>query len=274
MMEIKKVLILAKTYPTPSKKHIETSCIAGIDDKGEMIRLFPVPFRLLDGSKQFKKWEWINIRTKKAKNDRRKESHTVLISEDSPQSLTIIDSKHWGERAKNLSKVPTYTSFEELEKARQEKGITLAILKPLQINQLIIEPELEPQWSKEELNKLQQDMRQLNFTFEHSSKTVHKLKKLPYHFYYEYSYIYGDEERTKKSKITDWEAGALYWNCAKFPDWEQRFRNKFEKEMIQKNAYFLMGTIHRFPDKWLIISVIYPPQSMQVQEKEVQGSLF
>lgn len=145
-MEIKKVLILAKTYPSPSKKYIETSCVAGIDDKGEMIRLFPVPFRRLDVAKRFKKWEWINIRTYKAKRDKRKESYSVYLSNDSPRLLKVIDSKHWGERAELLSKVPTYDSFEELEEARREKGITLAILKPKKINKLIIESETDPEW--------------------------------------------------------------------------------------------------------------------------------
>ena len=41
-----RVLILAKTYPSPSAHHIETSCVAGITEAGQMRRLFPVPYRL------------------------------------------------------------------------------------------------------------------------------------------------------------------------------------------------------------------------------------
>jgi hypothetical protein len=52
----KKILITVKTYPLPSKKSIEASCTAGITEEGKWIRLFPLPFRLLEHSKQFKKY--------------------------------------------------------------------------------------------------------------------------------------------------------------------------------------------------------------------------
>jgi hypothetical protein len=35
---------------------------------------------------------------------------------------------------------------------------------------------------------------------------------------------------------------------------------------------FLMGTIHRFPNQWLIVSLIYPPKLPT--EPPRQGSLF
>jgi hypothetical protein len=54
------ILGLCKTYPSPSGKHVETSCVAGMDPKGRLIRLFPVPFRLIDGAQQFRKWQWIS----------------------------------------------------------------------------------------------------------------------------------------------------------------------------------------------------------------------
>ena len=49
-----RILILCKTYPSPSGKHIETSCVAGLEEGGRLIRLFPVPFRLVGDEKQFK----------------------------------------------------------------------------------------------------------------------------------------------------------------------------------------------------------------------------
>ena len=39
---IKRILILAKTYPSPSAQHIETSCVADIDEHRMMRRLYPV----------------------------------------------------------------------------------------------------------------------------------------------------------------------------------------------------------------------------------------
>lgn len=51
--DYKRILILYKTYPSPSAKHVETSCVAGMDDSGRLIRLFPVPFRLITDDQQF-----------------------------------------------------------------------------------------------------------------------------------------------------------------------------------------------------------------------------
>ena len=42
-----RVLILCKTYPSPSAKYAETSCVAGMTEDGRLIRLYPVPFRLV-----------------------------------------------------------------------------------------------------------------------------------------------------------------------------------------------------------------------------------
>jgi hypothetical protein len=46
-------------------------------------------------------------------------------------------------------------------------------------------------------------------------------------------------------------------------DWERPFRDKFWKALPASDLMFLMGTIHRFPDQWLIVSVIYPPKRLQ-----------
>ncbi|MDB6134917.1 MAG: hypothetical protein JWM59_3160 [Verrucomicrobiales bacterium] len=47
-------VILAKTYPQPSVKYRETTCVAAITDQRQFRRLFPVPFRFLSGDQQFK----------------------------------------------------------------------------------------------------------------------------------------------------------------------------------------------------------------------------
>src|SRR5580704_4902715 len=74
-----RILILCKTYPSPSGKHVETSCVAGMEDDGRLIRLFPVPFRLIGDKNQFKKWQWITARIEKAPRDHRPESYKVFL---------------------------------------------------------------------------------------------------------------------------------------------------------------------------------------------------
>ena len=264
----KQVLILTKTYPSPSAKHIETSCVAGIDNNGRMVRIYPVPYRLLDKFQQFSKWQWIDAIFEKATDDARKESYRILLSDDSPKIINKIDSKNWHKRAEQLSKVPTFTSYEEMDQARVHNGVTLAILKPKKIINLEIVKEKNPEWNIEEKHKLRLDHGQDDL-FSPSTKTK-ALRKLPYHFYYNYIYNFNGIDILRKNKIVDWEAGALYWNCAKKSNWEELFRQKFEHEFMNRDISFLMGNIHRFYEQWLIIGVIYPPKTTQIEESGIQ----
>ena len=74
-----RILILCKTYPSPSARYVETSCVAGMTEHGRLIRLFPVPFRLVEDEQQFKKWQWITARVRRAQDDARPESHRVSV---------------------------------------------------------------------------------------------------------------------------------------------------------------------------------------------------
>ncbi|NKC02398.1 hypothetical protein HED55_00345 [Ochrobactrum haematophilum] len=73
-----KALILCKTYPSPSSKYVELSCVAAALESGELIRLFPVPFRLLKDDAKFAKWQWVEARIEHSK-DGRPESHYIKI---------------------------------------------------------------------------------------------------------------------------------------------------------------------------------------------------
>jgi hypothetical protein len=57
----KRVYILVKTYPTISRKYAELVCTAGILEDGSWIRLYPIPFRLLEDDQKFPKYTWIEV---------------------------------------------------------------------------------------------------------------------------------------------------------------------------------------------------------------------
>lgn len=60
-MAKEKVLIAVKTYPTLSKKYTELVCTAGFKEDGTWIRIYPSPFRLLNDSQKYKKYQWIEL---------------------------------------------------------------------------------------------------------------------------------------------------------------------------------------------------------------------
>ena len=93
------LLILAKTYPSPSTTYRETTCVAALNRAGQMRRLFPVPYRLLDGRDQFVKWEWIKASTSTTGGDARPESRRINADSIERSSNVIkIKDGDWSER--------------------------------------------------------------------------------------------------------------------------------------------------------------------------------
>lgn len=74
----KRILIWGKTYPELSIRYAETVCTGGTDEEGNLIRLYPIPFRYLAPESSFKKYQWITARICKADDDTRRESHKIL----------------------------------------------------------------------------------------------------------------------------------------------------------------------------------------------------
>lgn len=269
-----RILVLAKTYPSPSAQYVETSCVAGISEEGAMRRLYPVPFRMIEEGQQFKKWQWIDVRVEKASRDHRVESHKLYVD-------TIIcgkvvkTTKEWCSRWEWLEKVPRFDSFDAIEAARLDDGISIALLRPKRLLTLEITKARNQVWTEDEREKLMREQMQGDlFSEAEATRQVKELRKVPFDFHYRYVCDTPDGEKEHRHKIVDWEAGALFWNChhRHGPEWEAPFRAKLEEELSGRDLMFLMGNQHRFQDQWLIISLIYPPKRKPVDLR--QGSLF
>jgi hypothetical protein len=249
-----KILILTKTYPSPSTKYRETSCVAGINDSGEMRRLFPVPYRLLSGELQFNKWQWIKASIKKAEDDHRPESYHIDV--DTIVRLQKVSTNHnWAERI-SLIQDKIVNDFSIL--INQSSTLpTLGFVKPISFR-LQIKDNPQPDWTDSEKNKLIRDG--LFDSIETLNRTP--LEKIPYDFYYEYTCNNNGIENIYKHKIIDWEACELYRNCRSShgDQWEIPFRKKLEEEFSRKDLILLMGNMHRFPTTWLIVGLVYPPR--------------
>jgi hypothetical protein len=271
---VERILILAKTYPSPSAQYVETSCVAGISQDGVMRRLYPVPFRMIEEGQQFKKWQWIDVRVEKANKDHRPESHKLYV--DTIACGDVIDTKkEWSARWEWLDKIPAFDSVDAIDAGRLNDGLSIALLRPKRLLGLDITKARHQEWTDEEKEKLMREQMQGDlFSEAEAKRQVKELRKVPFDFHYRYVCDTPEGEKNHKHKIVDWEAGALFWNCRRDHgvDWEAPFRAKLEGQLGGKDLMFLMGNQHRFQDQWLIISLVYPPKRKPVEVR--QGSLF
>lgn len=265
-----RILILCKTYPSPSAKYAETSCVAGMDEAGNLIRLYPVPFRLITGDQQFAKWQWIEALIERSPADRRPESHKIGV--DSICAGKTLPAGDWHERRALLDRLVVYESFDALEAARMDSNVTLGLIKPLRITALRIQKSASEKWTPEEIEKLESLQRQPSLFEEQERASIRRLEKVPFDFHYVYECLVKGEIKSHTHKIVDWEAGQLYRNVYRkhgAKGWEVPLRRKLETELPERDLMLLMGTIHRFPGQWLIVSLIYPPKPQSANDHQI-----
>lgn len=243
-----KILILCKTYPSPSAKHVETSCVAGMTTDGRLLRLYPVPFRLMNDQSQFKKWQWIEADIEKSRDDHRPESHRIRADTITVLGDPIPTADSWAARRAQLALIPQFESFTALEQARVAHGATLGLVPAGEVLSLEIKAARQPEWTDEERQKLIQQQVQGDLFADREAAALRTLRKIPFDFHYRF-----------RSPMEP----AGHENRLKIVDWEPAFRDKFGKALPASDLKFLLGTIHRFPDQWLIVSVIYPPKQPQ-----------
>ena len=246
------ILITVKTCPNPSTKYVESSCTAGFTRDREWLRLYPLPFRMLDGEQKFKKYQWIRARIKKATDDTRPESHKIDC--DSIQLLheSLSPARNWAQRQSFLEPVRR-RSMEEIWHEQELDNISLGFFQPKRIERLIIEP-ASPHWTKKQLACLQQQ----NFMLQDDLKS---LEKIPYDFKYRY---WCDDPACNghTQKIVDWEIYQSYRNWRErygSGDWQEKLGERYELEMQNKNdTHFFVGTMRAHPKSWIVIGLFYP----------------
>lgn len=99
-MERMKVLITVKTYPIPSAKYDELVCTAGVREDGGFVRLYPINFRDLPFSQQYRKYQWIEVDADKHRGwDARKESYRPNCDTIKLLGEPVRTGGNWAERA-------------------------------------------------------------------------------------------------------------------------------------------------------------------------------
>lgn len=266
-----RVLITVKTYPTLSTKYGETVCTAGVKEDGTWVRIYPVPFRRLEESERYRKFDWVECQLVRRKADPRPESFSPVDPGELTPIAHIDTSDRWRERRRLLLQTAkVYDRLDELIEGAKSNEVSLAVFKPTKITGFIWEKE-DRDWSQEKLRQMRTLHSQLDL-FEDNSwrQTFQLIPKLPYSFSYRFEDATG---RYSELQVLDWEAGALYWNCLKSTQGDEpgalaKVRSKYFDTFLNTNLHFFLGTTQQFhqvaPNPWVIIGVLpipYDPQA-------------
>jgi hypothetical protein len=238
-----RVLITVKTYPLPSRSYTELVCTAGLLNGEKWIRVYPIPYRLLQDQQKYPKYSWIELNLTRKKDDFRPESYSPKLGVDEPIKVfeQIGTENEWAAR-KSYVLNEVFTSMSELiELAKKPNNRkSLATLKPSRIVNFFIEED-EREWKL----SWQHQLSQLNI-FEQSQRSNPKIiKKLPYKFFYQFLSEGDKEPRTMM--IEDWEIGALFWNCLYRVDGDEQaalkmVKQKYLDEFSKRDLYFFIST--------------------------------
>jgi len=276
-MPRKKILLSVTTYPLPSRNYDELVCTAGFLEDGSWIRLYPVPLSFLyelksSGVVQRTKYTWIELDVEKRTDDFRPESHSPRDYEfkDLVVGERLNTDHNWDARKKIcLNKV--YTNLAQLwEDSEAPSNVSLATFKPTKITGFEVEADTtdwKPVWLA-----LQQQLSLFSNTPEEPRKVF---PKVPYKFYYRFE---DDAGQSSRLMIEDWEIGALYWNCLRDAEGDEKkalekVRLKYDVDFrLNKDIYLFLGTtkewhFRRARNPFVIIGVFYP-------KKETQLTLF
>jgi hypothetical protein len=151
-------------------------------------------------------------------------------------------------------------SIEELTYRAKYNKISLGIIKPHRIKNLIIEP-TEREWPEEWMSILKQ-----RGLFDNIKD--YDLQKIPYKF--KYNYFCNIKCKGHKQQILDWELGALF-NKIRDKDGEDRAKELvYKKYFLQmcaydRDTYLIVGTLKKYPTTWNVLGVIWPKKEYQTE---------
>jgi len=262
MHEIK-VLPLVKAYPNLSRKYGEVSCIAGLDmDTGGWIRLYPVPFRSLEDTQKFRKYEPIRARVQRRSADRRPESWRVDADSIERIAPALSTARGW-EARRSIVEPAIGESMCAIRRNQQETGSSLGMFRANDVSDLVID-EVERDPEKSEMAEAWVAQGSLLGASELKQQRK-ALEQIPYRFQYRYRCSDGGCQGHLQS-IVDWEIVELFRNVRDQPNWQYQIRKKWLDQMCgaDKDTAFIVGNQHQYPDGFLILGVWWPPRLQQL----------
>lgn len=253
--DTRKFLIVVKTYPNPSASLQEVVCTAAVDEDGNLVRLFPIPFRTLSEAQRFKKWQWIRAKVTKA-SDPRRESFRVDATTIEPLEEMPAGPKGWPKRWERVKHLLA-PSLEDVSSS----GASLGLIRP-QDYSMTFEDQEQAEWTPDERDKLLGN-RAATDLFGNLASPRSLLQKVPVKIRYQYKCE--GHECEHHQLFEDWEVGESWRRWKKEgryptrPMLEEAIRHRYADVPREKdNLFFFIGTHSRYPDTWMVIGHAQP----------------
>lgn len=241
-----RTLVLVKALPHASQ-HGETVCCAGVTEKREWRRQYPIRFRTL--ASKFQRWDWVEYNWRMPTGDLRPESRRVQ-----EETIQTVGKMKASERSRFIKPLILPSTDDAAA-----QGKTLTLIRPLR-------PKLSSSRKSEE--ELDAERRAYHLVASQQSlfdEELSELEPCPYTFKYTYETADG---KSHSAVCGDWETAATYFRFAKQFGSEaalDRLSEIFGKEYPYKGMLFAMGTHSRRANQWLLVGVIRADEVSQLE---------
>lgn len=239
MSGTEKVIILVKAAPHPSRRYQETVCCAGVTPGGAWRRLYPVRFRHLGGDVKFARWDIIEYKWRRPKDDTRPESRRV-----EEQSLTIAGALP---RASHAAFLDPLLRASYVDAA--QRGETLTLVRP---------KNLRFRWRRKSDAEIAGEKASFVEAARQGSLLDDPLRAFepcPYHLRIGFEDAAGPHGMT----CGDWETSATFFKWRKLYGEDEalaRLKDTYELEYASKGVALAMGTVAKRPKQWLLLGVV------------------
>ena len=249
-MQTERILITVKTYPTLSKKYVETVCTAGITDGGQWRRLYPIRFRYLDHEKQYRVYDIVEVVVESVSKDGRAESR-------SPRSDTLKrvgNIKSWPQR--DMWVRPTiFASMSEM----LGQGRTIGPVAAQRVIDLEATP-TDADWSPAQ----KQQMNQQGLW---ATDDPLPLEKIPMAFYL----IWEDGEGAQhKHMFISWEICQTWRSFRdRYGDPMPMLKEKWLGDLLGpgRDIAFFMGNSAQFRENYMVCGTYTPPKGVADEQR-------
>jgi len=241
------IVVLIKASPEIGQKHGETVCVAGIDAYGNWHRLYPVPFKDLRPDQRFNRWDIIQVRWRRPRDDDRPESKRI-----DPASLRVVSRATESERPGLVSRALVMSIETEMVQGR-----SLALIRPE-----------NPQFrirrmTDVELAKSTRRRAEILEQGDMFSRSLIAPQPPPYVFLYRFDH----GGRSREHICIDWETEETFFKWRRQYGEKQtllQMEQRWGVDIPKKGVVFAMGT-HRVKmfKSWLLSGIIQAKEPQQ-----------